>query len=383
MAILFTCSCGRQLQAREELAGRKVTCPSCGQSAVVPSTATEPESQTAGPSSEVITEHPGRRPEATPRDFGRDRSGMRGDDFDMAPGPSSTSGKAIAALVLGFLSLIGTFFFGIPALIFAILSFGDIKRGNGRVGGKGLAITAIVLACVGTCVEPLAIVPFAILFPAIARVRSAANNAKSKSNLRQIGISMLNCDAETGKLPPGAIYGQNGKPLLSWRVALLPYVEGQQDYLALYRKFHLDEPWDSPTNIKLLDQMPDIYRSPNDKSDTTETYYRIFLSDSTSDLKDKPVFIRDKRISLAMLPRGTPNTILVVEAAESVPWTKPDELPYPPTGSIESQLGGISKTTYNVLLADSHVATYQKGQLKDEELKAALSQNNAGILPEP
>ena len=44
----------------------------------------------------------------------------------------------------------------------------------------------------------------------------------------------------------------SGKPLLSWRVHLLPFLEENE----LYEQFKLDEPWDSPHNIKLLDQMP-------------------------------------------------------------------------------------------------------------------------------
>ncbi len=58
-----------------------------------------------------------------------------------------------------------------------------------------------------------------------------------------------------GAFPTAAILDKNGKPLLSWRVALLPYIE--QD--ALYRQFKLDEPWDSEHNKKLIAQMPKIY----------------------------------------------------------------------------------------------------------------------------
>src|SRR5262249_3382628 len=159
--------------------------------------------------------------------------------------------------------LCGMFLFGIPALICALLSFGDISRSKGRVGGRGLAITAIVLACFGSCIEPIAILPFAVGFPAIEKVPQAARNVKSKNNLRQIGIAMNNCDAQSGQLPPGAIYSKDGKPLLSWRVALLPYLESGDP--TLYGRFHLDEPWDSPHNIKLLNEMPAVYRAPTDE----------------------------------------------------------------------------------------------------------------------
>ena len=71
---------------------------------------------------------------------------------------------------------------------------------------------------------------------------------------------MHNYDSTHGSLPPHAIYGKDGKPLLSWRVLILPYIEEQ----ALYEQFHLDEPWDSPHNEPLLRQIPRCYRSPLD-----------------------------------------------------------------------------------------------------------------------
>ena len=58
--------------------------------------------------------------------------------------------------------------------------------------------------------------------------------------------------------PAPAIRDERGKPLLSWRVHLLP-VLGEE---SLYRQFHLDEPWDSEHNRKLIPSMPDVLRSP-------------------------------------------------------------------------------------------------------------------------
>jgi hypothetical protein len=85
-----------------------------------------------------------------------------------------------------------------------------------------------------------------LLLPAVQKVREAAERSKSSSNLKQIILALHNYnDAYGGKLPAHAIYSKDGKtPLLSWRVAILPYIE--QDNL--YRQFHLDEPWDSEHN---------------------------------------------------------------------------------------------------------------------------------------
>ena len=48
---------------------------------------------------------------------------------------------------------------------------------------------------------------------------------------------------------------------MSWRVAILPYI----DQHGLYKQFHLDEPWDSEHNKPLMAKMPAVYRSPMSK----------------------------------------------------------------------------------------------------------------------
>src|SRR5205823_2595588 len=63
-----------------------------------------------------------------------------------------------------------------------------------------------------------------------------------------------------------------GKPLLSWRVAILPFIEQS----ALYAKFNLSEPWDSPHNLALLNQMPSVFRMPGDPWDSTTTEIQTF-----------------------------------------------------------------------------------------------------------
>ena len=81
------------------------------------------------------------------------------------------------------------------------------------------------------------------------------------NNLKQIGRGMHIYHEVNGRLPPAAITDKDGKPLLSWRVAILPYVEQQ----ALYNKFKLDEPWDSPHNKALIEEMPAVYACPSGK----------------------------------------------------------------------------------------------------------------------
>src|SRR5882724_3710147 len=76
---------------------------------------------------------------------------------------------------------------------------------------------------------------------------------------------------------PADVRGKGGKPLLSWRVQILPFLEQQ----ALFTEFHLDEPWDSPHNKALLERMPATFAVPSTPADPGMTFYRGFSGKQT------------------------------------------------------------------------------------------------------
>jgi hypothetical protein len=195
------------------------------------------------------------------------------------------------------------------------------------------------------------------------RARLLANRARSQNNLKQIGLAMHNYHDALGRLPAQAIYSNDGKPLLSWRVAILPYVA--QDNL--YRAFKLDEPWDSPHNKKLLAQMPEVYAPPGIKTkEKFTTFYRVFVGPQTA-------FEGKKGHKLTDFTDGTSNTLLVVEAGQAVPWTKPEELPFNPKKALP-KLGGIFNGNFNILLADGS-ARYVRKDFNKEALRAMITRN--------
>jgi len=175
------------------------------------------------------------------------------------------------------------------------------------------------------------------------QLRRESQRMHSSNNLKQIALAMMNFSDAMGSLPPATIYSKDGKPLLSWRVAILPYIGASP----LYQQFKLDEPWDSPHNKALLARMPKLYapvRGP--AKEPHSTYYQVFTGDlAPFRLKpdgSAPLGARGPRFPASFLD-GTSNTFLVVEAAEAVPWTKPEDLTYDarkPVPKLGSEFSG-------------------------------------------
>jgi len=171
-------------------------------------------------------------------------------------------------------------------------------------------------------------------------------------------------------LPPPAIYDGKGSPLLSWRVSLLQYIE-QQD---LFAQFRLDEPWDSPHNIRLLPRMPKLY-APFDGSSPPQpytTFYQVFVGKGTA--FEGPDGVRLP----GDFPNGTSDTFLIVEAGEAVPWTKPVDLLYVPDQPLP-KLGGIFKDGFRAALADGSIRSIGK-ETSENTIRAAIMRNGKDRL---
>jgi hypothetical protein len=203
----------------------------------------------------------------------------------------------------------------------------------------------------------------------VIKVREAAQRMQSQNNLKQLALAMHNYEAVYQKLPPPAIYSKDGKPLLSWRVAVLPFIE--QDNL--YKQFKLDEPWDSEHNKKLLDKMPDTLRAPSGTAVTPagSTHYQVFVGPGAAFESKQGQRITD-------FTDGTSNTLLIVEAAEAVPWTKPADLTYDPKKPLP-KLGGLFKHGFNAVLADASARFIKKG-IDEKTLRALITRNGGELI---
>jgi RNA polymerase sigma factor (sigma-70 family) len=180
-----------------------------------------------------------------------------------------------------------------------------------------------------------------------ALVERARALRQSQNNLKSIGLALHNHHDTHNTFPKPAIYHeQTNKPLLSWRVAILPYLD--QD--ALYRKFKLDEPWDSPHNLRLVAEMPAVYAPVMPTKQKHATYYQALVGVGT-------LFEPNKAIRLADVTDGTSNTLAVVEAADPVVWTKPEDLPFVADQALP-KLGGQFQGFFNATLADGSVQRF-------------------------
>jgi hypothetical protein len=195
--------------------------------------------------------------------------------------------------------------------------------------------------------------------------QEASQRVQSQNNLKLMTLAMQNyTDSNLGHMPAPALSDRTGKPLLSWRVAILPYL-GEQ---ALYQQFKLDEPWDGPKNSRLLSRMPKVYKCAAAPTPAGETIYRVFVGNGAA---FEPG--RGLRFPAEFLD-GMSNTILIVEAGQSVPWTKPDELPYDPQRPLPP-LGGTFTNGYNVVSAEGSVHFIPK-DTPEQTLRPLITRND-------
>jgi Protein of unknown function (DUF1559)/Domain of unknown function (DUF4190) len=307
-------------------------------------------------------------------------------DDDYSPAPRATSGKAITSLVLGILSivvcLIGPVFLGVPAFILGLMALGDVKKKH--LGGQGMAITGIALS-MASFILVLPAMLIGLLLPAVAKVRDAATRMQSSNNLKQMSLAFANHAATFNDALPTNIYSKDGKPLLSWRVRILPFIE-QND---LYRRFKLDEPWDGPNNIKLLPLMPKTYLIPNPKAREEiadgKTYYQMFVGPHALYSGKAPADLERQEsggpnYKSAFTIKGTSQTFLIVEAGTTVPWTKPEDLPFDRDGPLPQLGGHHNGIRFQAAFADCSVRSISS-TVSDNTIKWAIRSDDPSLPP--
>lgn len=150
-----------------------------------------------------------------------------------------------------------------------------------------------------------------------------AANRSAVTRLRNLALGVLNYESAQGHLPPPAeARSPEGPKGLSWRVHILPFL-GE---LELYKRFALDEPWDSPTNIKLLTEMPSIYNQYGSRL-LAPAGAKPGYTTVVAPIGENTILGADGSITFSAITDGTSNTILlvIVRKEKSVPWTAPQD----------------------------------------------------------
>ncbi|HEY2840061.1 MAG TPA: DUF1559 domain-containing protein [Pirellulales bacterium] len=214
-----------------------------------------------------------------------------------------------------------------------------------------------------------------LLAPPFFQAREAASTARSVNNLKQIGLAMHNYLSASGTFPPRAILSKEGKPLLSWRVAILPFLETTEGN-KLYKEFHLDEPWDSEHNRRLIDRMPETLSSPLSSAAAGRTTY-------LAPIFPGGIFGGAEGLTPKQITDGLSNTILAVEGTDdhAVVWTQPDDIEIDQEHPGKGLLTGSQKMLI-ALMADGSVRRIP-GPLTEKKQFSVIFTAHGGEVPQP
>jgi type II secretory pathway pseudopilin PulG len=245
---------------------------------------------------------------------------------------------------------------------------------GGRAGKKTstamivLIIGAGLLAVVVVCGGVLA----ALILPAVQSAREAGRRTQCLNNLRQIDLALQNYHSAYGSFPPAYVADENGKPMHSWRVLILPFLDAQ----SVYDQYDFSEPWDGPNNSRLLALMPPVYACPShpNTGSYTTSYAAVFGENS--------VFRGAAPTTFTDVTDGIDNTVMVGEAANAnIPWMKPQDVDV----TVHSSLGdrdGFSGDHRGVVLfafCDGRVRALSLS-IDPNVLKALFTRNGGEVV---
>lgn len=233
--------------------------------------------------------------------------------------------------------------------------------------------------------------------PLLAEMKAVTEAQNRRNNMKQILIAFLNYHDSYTKFPANAIYSEDGKPLLSWRVALLPYLEENFLYemMDLRKAWNSDENdafaasyiwsyasadptdsesekiapgadypeqpgFDEPKKLEPAVAMPPVAGNAPEK--TFKTRYQVFVGPGS-------IFDQNQGNRLRDITDGTSNTIMVIETGpeKAVAWSQPADIAFEKDTDLMAAIGSPTNGKYLVGMADGSVR-----EMTPEELKKNL-----------
>ena len=198
---------------------------------------------------------------------------------------------------------------------------------------------------------------------------------RCEANLKRLGLACHDYHEAHGHFPAPTLARGDGTPLLSWRVAILPYL----GHRSLYDRFHLDEPWNSPHNRSLLAEMPSEFACPGAAGETDgRTGYKVVVGPAIDPYTVSTPFDARRGVDLREITDGTSNTVLILETDSGVPWTSPDDLHWSPGGPLP-RLSSPHKGGAHAVFADG-MTRFVKQTTEANILLAILTANGGEVL---
>jgi Protein of unknown function (DUF1559) len=206
---------------------------------------------------------------------------------------------------------------------------GDSEEDKALVPVHDFALAGVQKATVTVEGKTLTVVAAAEVSPALTaamavlpqKVVEAADRIRTSNNLKQIGLALHSYHDSNGHFPQDMIDG-DGKVLLSWRVQLLPYLEGND----LFGKIDMGRAWDDPVNKKLWDQMPDVFRVPGrEGKEKGHTFFQAYRAVNWVGQGDCWL-VDNRKVTMTDITDGTSQTVAVIETEDGVNWMKPGDI---------------------------------------------------------
>ena len=280
-----------------------------------------------------------------------------------------------------------------PEAVGLILAAAGLKQLDALLGAMPLTVkgTAVHVALEldsllpgGSTAVSIAVVAGAIGVAVSNADRGERNNFQPgdynwtgrERNLASTAKAIEKYHKDKGHYPPPAILDKDGKPLLSWRVAILPYMEGTyinssepfdggkriNNPKELYDLFKLDEPWDGPNNKKLIGKFPDLYRAPYSVMSYSQS--SIGKTVTLAVVGKGAIFDPTKKtVSEGDVRDGVKQTLLLLQVEEAGPavyWTKPADVALTADGKLPADGPNFARR-FAVVYGDASAHTLANG----------------------
>jgi len=173
---------------------------------------------------------------------------------------------------------------------------------------------------------PIIGITVALLLPAVQAAREAARMAADKNNARQVALAMYNYESALRVMPAPFASNSEGVKTLSWKVAILPYLEENSLYSQIDGK--TINSWDDPSVPALQGPCPNTFRSTRSANPPTSNESNVFLIASPEEKESGNTFFIDGQYpKFSDCTDGTSSTIFAVMLAKhSRPWASPENL---------------------------------------------------------